>query len=164
MVGPTDAQRGAATCRGLRVVLIDDDPDIHTVVAAMFGRTDGVDLVGSAHDTATGLTMATEQQPHVVLLDLQLGAENGAEVVGPLLRSCPRTMVAAFSALPASGHEDRLRRLGAFAYYPKTSLTALPELIRRDHALFSVALDGEDVLAPATNETTSIRHAPGFAR
>lgn len=147
-MGPA-APTNVPTSRRLRTVLIDDEAHVHTLVRLRLERAGGFELVGTAHDAPTGLKLAAEQRPDVVLLDLQLAGHNGAEFVGPLARRCPTTMVAVFSALPADEHEERLRQLGAFAYYPKDRIMSLPELIRRDHSLFTRALTGDDVLAPA---------------
>lgn len=133
----------------LRVVVIDDDPDVHALVVATLASRGHLEVVGTATNAADGLDVVAAQRPDVVLLDLSLGPHDGATLVGPIVRSSPRTMVAAFSALPRASHEERLKGLGAFAYYPKASLPALPELIERDHQLFARALAGEVVVAPA---------------
>lgn len=148
----TDRPTGAALDGAdvARVVLVDDDADVHTLVRAVIGRAGGrLSLEGTAFDAATAMAMVAEKQPDAVLVDLQLGGDRGADLVGPLLQVCPTTMVAAFSALPASEHEAELRRLGAFAYYPKEDIADLPWMLLRDYALFRRALAGEDVLAPA---------------
>lgn len=134
----------------LRLVLLDDDPDLHLLLRTILGRASGVSIIPTSTDTASALATAVDEQPDVVLLDLNLAGDvSGADLVGPLVRLCPRTMVAAFSSLPAREHEDRLRRLGAFAYYPKDELATLPHVVRRDHQLFRRALAGDEVVAPA---------------
>ena len=133
----------------LRVVVIDDSDDLRHLIRRRLELEGGFEVVGDAADGTTGLAVAEEAQPDVVLLDLMLGHEDGAELVGPLMRSCPRTMIAAFSALAPESEEARLRRLGAFSYYPKEASESLAAWIREDHEGFVRALAGEDVVAPS---------------
>lgn len=133
----------------LRVVVIDDSSDLRHVVRRRLELEGGFEVVAEAADVASGLAAAEEAQPDVVLLDLMLGHEDGAELVGPLMRSCPRTMIAAFSALAPETEEERLRRLGAFSYYPKEAGESLATWIQEDHDAFVRALQGEDVVAPS---------------
>lgn len=133
----------------LRVVVIDDSSDLRYLIRRRLEATEGFDVVGEAADGETGLAVAEEAQPDVVLLDLMLGHEDGAELVGPLMRSCPRTMIAAFTALAPESEEARLRRLGAFTYYPKEASESLVAWIQEDHEAFERALGGEDVVAPS---------------
>lgn len=133
----------------LRLVVIDDNDDLRFLVRRRLERDGGFRVVGDAADGETGLEIATETQPDVVLLDLVLGLEDGAELVGPLMRACPRTMIAVLSALSPDAQEDRLRGLGAFSYYPKDASDSLPAWLREDHETFLRALAGEDVVAPS---------------
>ncbi|MBW3659029.1 MAG: response regulator [Actinobacteria bacterium] len=133
----------------LRVVVIDDSSDLRLLVRRRLEVEGGFEVVAEAGDAESGLAAAEAAQPDVVLLDLMLGHEDGAELVGPLMRSCPRTMIAAFSALAPETEEERLRRLGAFSYYPKEASESLAAWIREDHASFVRALAGEDVVAPS---------------
>lgn len=146
----------------IQVVLIDDDRDVQLLVELAFSRADGLELVGQAHGAAVGIATVLEAQPDVVLLDLHLGTDWGGDLVGPLLRGCPRAMVSVFSSMPAAEHEEALRHLGAFAYYPKDRLQLLPELIRRDYELFCRALDGSSVVAPGTDtaQPTTLTEGP----
>lgn len=133
----------------LRVVVIDDNSDLRLLVRRKLEQQGDFEVVGEAADGTTGLAVVEDAQPDVVLLDLMLGHEDGAELVGPLMRCCPRTMIAAFSALAPESEESRLRRLGAFSYYPKEASESLAGWLREDHESFVRALAGEDVVAPS---------------
>jgi DNA-binding NarL/FixJ family response regulator len=133
----------------LRLVVVDDNDDLRFLVRRRLERDGGYAIVGEAADGSRGLEIAVQAQPDVVLLDLVLGLEDGAELVGPLMRACPRTMIAVLSALAPDAQEGRLRALGAFSYYPKEESDSLPTWIREDHATFQRAIAGEDVVAPS---------------
>lgn len=133
----------------LRVVLVDDEASARLTARAVLDRAGGFTVVAEAHDGPSCVAAVQAHGPDIVLLDLLLASLDGAALVGPILRACPTAMVSVFSGLPAVRHRERLRSLGAFSYYEKTEITALPLLLRADHDAFLRALSGEDVVAPA---------------
>lgn len=133
----------------IRVLVVDDDPDVRFVLRTALGLRDGWEVVGEARDGSEVLDVAERTRPDVVILDLAMETP-GDVVVSSLIRSFPECMVTVFSALPAANHKERLLRLGAFSYIEKGQLSALPRLLEADYAEFRRALDGEDVLAPWT--------------
>jgi two-component system nitrate/nitrite response regulator NarL len=152
-----DRPRTATATDGgrLRVVLVDDEPDVHLLVRRRLERSGGFEVVGVARDGTSALGAVDRLQPDVVLLDLDLGGEDGTDLIGPCMCRCPYAMVAALTALPAAEHEGTTRRLGAFSFYEKGQLARLPDHIRRDHALFARALAGRHVVAPAAQHAGS---------
>ncbi len=72
-----------------RVLVVEDDPAIGRVLRR--GLTERGDVVMLANDGATGLSMALQEQPELVLLDLGLPDLSGLEVL---------TMLRAVSQVP----------------------------------------------------------------
>lgn len=130
------------------VVVVDDEPALLEIISITLG-TGPFEVVGRAKDGDEALSLAEEHQPDVILLDLILGAERGVDLVAPLMRATPRSMIAALTALPAEAEEAVTLRAGAFVFYEKGMLTSLPGYLQTDLALFRRALAGEDVLAPS---------------
>lgn len=102
-----------------RVLLIDDDRDIHTLVAAML-RPLGVELE-SAFDSASGIALALNNPPELILLDQELPDATGVEVLSRLQRelitaSVPVIMVTGterrdvLTACFAGGASDYIRK------------------------------------------------------
>lgn len=133
----------------ITVLVVDDEPDLRTLISRRLERTGDLAVIGEAGDAATAVELAAAQQPDVVLLDLLLGADRGDEAMGPLLRAAPAAMVAVLTVLPAEHEEEQLRAAGAFVYYEKTMLVDLAAYIRHDLATFQRALRDEPVIAPA---------------
>jgi DNA-binding NarL/FixJ family response regulator len=131
------------------VVVVDDEPALLEIISITLGTAGPFEVVGRAKDGSEALTLADEHQPDVILLDLILGAERGVDLVGPLMRTTPRSMIAALTALPAEAEEASTLRAGAFVFYEKGMLTSLPDYLRTDLGLFRRALAGEDVVAPS---------------
>lgn len=70
---------GDARCR---LLLVDDDPDIHELVAEMLA-SENVDII-SAIDGNQAVEVARRKQPDLMLLDYDLPDANGIEVLGRL--------------------------------------------------------------------------------
>lgn len=131
----------------IRVLIVDDDPDVRLVLRSMLGSRDRWEVVGEAADGSEVLAAASQLHPDIVLLDLAMETPGDA-VVPQLIRQSPACMVTVFSALPASQNRDRLLQLGAFSYLEKGQMRSLPDVLEADYASFLRALDGEDVIAP----------------
>jgi DNA-binding NarL/FixJ family response regulator len=137
----------------LRVVVVDDDVSIRTVVRALLQRSKSATVVAEADGAPEEVAAACEQAPDVVLLDQNLGGRRGTELIGDIVRACPHAMIAIFSGLDPDEEEVSALKAGAFAFYEKSVTTpALPQLLAADHALFVRALEGEDVCAPSAAE------------
>ena len=133
-----------------RVVVVDDDRTIRDVVSLTLRSSGQLQVAGLAADGEEAMRIVEAEQPDVVLLDLMLGAERGTDLIAPLLRSAPRSMIAMMTSVPAELEELNSLRAGAFVYYEKTMLSALARFIAHDLALFQRALQGEDVVAPSS--------------
>lgn len=102
-----------------RVLLIDDDRDIHSLVEAML-RPLGVKLE-SAFDATTGLAYARSNPPELILLDQELPDATGVDVLAqlraePLAENIPVIMVTGterrdvLTACFAGGASDYIRK------------------------------------------------------
>jgi DNA-binding NarL/FixJ family response regulator len=121
----------------MHVLLADD----HTVVREGFRRLieaePDMKVIGEAADGAEAVAKTIRLSPEIVLMDVSMGAANGAEATRRLKISCPAVKVLALTV-----HEDRsyLRELleaGAVGYVLKRA--AAEELIR---AIRAVAAGG----------------------
>ena len=76
-----------------RILLVDDHPlFLDGVRAALTGATD-LEVVGEAHDGGSGIALAAEVAPDVVLMDLNLPDISGVEATARILREAPTTRV-----------------------------------------------------------------------
>lgn len=132
----------------LRVLIVDDEEPLRVLFRRHLEQH-GCEVVAEAAGVDGLVELAAEHEPDVVLLDLRLGPDHGADAIGPLTRALPRTMLAVLTSLDAEDAEDASRRAGAFAYYEKTMLADLTRFLLEDIVTFRRALAGEDVLAPS---------------
>jgi DNA-binding NarL/FixJ family response regulator len=98
----------------MRIVLIDDDPQIRLLVRLYLEMDPAHEVVGEAGDILEAVAVTARQRPQVVVTDLVMGAKEGAE---PLLRelhnAAPEARIVIFSGWDAD------RPAGADAYVLK---------------------------------------------
>jgi len=102
-VAPTGPQRASATAPGGRVLVVDDNVDMATILSTML-RHKGYS-VRTAHTGPEGLGIAQEWTPHIVLLDIGLPGLDGYEVARRL-RILPSTAGMRLIALTGYGQDS----------------------------------------------------------
>jgi len=119
-----------------RVLIVDDKPDIRSIVATRLRIEPPFEVVGEAANGAEAMARVGEVKPHVMILDLQMPVMSGEEVI-PILRSlAPQLRIVVFSAY--AGAE---RRLSA-AEQPDAEIrkgTGLKPLVQELHRLVETA-------------------------
>jgi len=87
----------------LRCLLVDDNPAFLASASRLL-ESQGAEIVGKASTGAEALRLAYALQPDVVLVDVQLGDEDGVELAGRLVPSIPVVLISTHS-------EDELAEL-----------------------------------------------------
>ena len=86
------------TTDAARVLIVDDKPDIRSIVATRLRLEPSLEVVGEAGNGAEAITRVGELKPEVMILDLQMPVMSGEELI-PILRSLsPRLRILVFSA------------------------------------------------------------------
>lgn len=112
----------------VRVLLVDDLPDIRLVMRLLLEADGRAEVVGEAADGADAVRLAGELNPDVVVLDLRMPGMDGVSAL-PLIRdAAPGTVVVALSALPVGPMTDRAVDLGA-TYVRKPDLRRVVNLV-----------------------------------
>lgn len=102
-----------------KVLIIEDNRANMTL--AMFLLKSVGHTVLTAHDAEAGLTLAREEQPALILMDIQLPGMDGLQATA-LLKADPATRaipVIALTALAMKGDEERIRAAGCDGYIAK---------------------------------------------
>ena len=76
-----------------RILIADDHEIVRQGLRAALEPEPDMTVVGEAQSGRQALTLAREQQPDVVLLDVKLGDVDGTEVCARILQVSPRTTV-----------------------------------------------------------------------
>lgn len=119
--------------RTCRVVVVDDDEDVVSLIEAMLDDDPRFQLVGMARDGHEGVVLAARLQPDAVVVDLELQCAEGLDSI-PEVRSCvPGAKIVVFSAFPDPYTLLDVVERGADAYVDKATtwsdlMPALEEL------------------------------------
>jgi DNA-binding NarL/FixJ family response regulator len=108
----------------LRVLLIDDSGEQRAYLLEKLAGDDRLRVIAEAPDGATGLELASQKQPDVVLVDVQLPDMDGFKVTRQILRQCPQARVVVHSAARSRIYAEEAQRAGAVAFLPKRQVTA----------------------------------------
>jgi DNA-binding NarL/FixJ family response regulator len=82
----------------VRILLCDDSAELRSLLrSAIEDRRDDVEIVGEVGDGDTGLRLAAEHQPDVVVLDLEMPGPAPAPLLRALRRLAPRAAIVTFS-------------------------------------------------------------------
>jgi two-component system cell cycle response regulator DivK len=102
-----------------RVLIVEDNPTNMTL--AVFLLQSVGHTVLSATDAQAGLTLAGDEQPNLILMDIQLPGMDGLEATALLKRDdATRAIpVIALTALAMKGDEERIRAAGCDGYIAK---------------------------------------------
>jgi two-component system cell cycle response regulator DivK len=102
-----------------RVLIIEDNP-ANMRLAAFLVQSVGHTVL-SATDAEAGLTMARDEHPDLILMDIQLPGMDGLEATGLLKRgeTTRAIPVIALTALAMKGDEERIRAAGCDGYIAK---------------------------------------------
>lgn len=112
---PSRARKGALECPpnvpGLRILVVDDEPDARALVATLLGGC-GAD-VRTAASAAEGFAVLLDFRPHVLLCDIAMPGEDGYDLIRRIRDLTPeeggRVPAAALTAHARA--EDRRRTL-----------------------------------------------------
>jgi two-component system, cell cycle response regulator DivK len=101
------------------ILVVEDNPANMTL--AVFLLQSAGHTVLSAMDAETGLTLARDEHPHLILMDIQLPGMDGLEATALLKQAdATRTIpVIALTALAMKGDEERIRAAGCDGYIAK---------------------------------------------
>ena len=102
------------------VVIVDDHPSFRASARTLL-ELDGFDVVGEAADGASGVEIAEELEPELVLLDVALPDTNGFEVAERLAGG--RSKVILTSSREQRDLGRRVRSSGALGFVPKDQLS-----------------------------------------
>jgi DNA-binding NarL/FixJ family response regulator len=107
-----------------RSVLIVDDHAGFRAQARELLAVAGYDVVGEAADGASGVRVARDLSPDVVLLDVQLPDVTGFEVLRQIASSPDPPAVILISSRDAADYGRKVARSGARGFITKAELTA----------------------------------------
>ncbi|HEX6472845.1 MAG TPA: response regulator transcription factor [Streptosporangiaceae bacterium] len=117
--------------RPTRVLVVDDHALFADALAARLSREPELAVLPVAPDVRRARALLATERPHVVALDLMLGAESGLDVLDHVRQSCPNTGVVVLTAVSDVDAVVQAIRRGAVGWVPKTaSADLVTEIIK----------------------------------
>ena len=89
--------------------------------STLFEEMPEVTITGESGSLAEAIEMVKQQQPDVILLDINLPDASGLEAVPYILKTSPHTKIIAVSMHNQAAYARQMLELGARAYVTKNS-------------------------------------------
>jgi DNA-binding NarL/FixJ family response regulator len=105
------------------VLIVDDHPGFRAQARALLVAA-GYEVVGEAADGESGMRVARDLSPDVVLLDVQLPDSTGFELVRLIAGETGPPAIILISSRDASDYGRRIQRSGALGFICKADLSA----------------------------------------
>lgn len=98
-------------------LIIDDDAVFCRILKKSLDKLGAA--VAVAHDAATAICQANEWLPDYIILDLNIGQDNGIELIEPLLAVVPQAKILMLTGYASIATAVNAVKLGAYHYLPK---------------------------------------------
>ncbi|MCL4465733.1 MAG: response regulator transcription factor [Chloroflexi bacterium] len=159
------ATMGAGGHSRIRVLVADDHALIREGTRATLQGAGGIEVVGSAGDGETALSLARALRPDVVLLDVRLPDISGIEVAERLRAELPATGILVLTGYEDVSYYRAFIKLGVQGYLRKT--TSAAEVVAAVRAIASggtaiepldqpAGVNGREALSPRELDVLSL--------
>src|SRR5215813_7015119 len=116
----------------IRVLLIDDHVVMRVGLRMLIENQPGIKVVGEATDRGGAIESAAREQPDIILLDLDLGDENGLDMLPELRAAAKGARVIVLTGIRDPAEHRQAVRLGATGMVLKAqALDTLVKAIER---------------------------------
>lgn len=127
----------------VRVLVVDDHRTFAELLSGAL-QAEGMQPVGIAHSAAQAVAMAGELRPDIVVMDIQMGREDGLAATRRIRELIPDAVVAVVTAHRDPDWVVRAAQAGASAFVPKNgSLAEMLDVLNR-------VRPGQMLVAPST--------------
>lgn len=149
----------------IRVLIVDDHQLVSTALGMLIDSQPEMTVVGTATNRAEALALAASKKPNLILLDIDLGKENGLDSLMELREAATEARVLVLTGVKDPETHRRAARLGAVGLVLKEKTAeVLLKAIKKVHQ-GEVWLD-RSMLSSLLNEKTNAHKekAPDEAR
>jgi len=111
--------------KAIKILLVDDHAIIREGLRLLLGNQPRMRIVGEAGNLPNALAAAEREQPDIILLDIDLGAENGLDLLPRLLEVAPNARALILTSATGQETHTRAMRLGAMGLVSKEKVGAV---------------------------------------
>jgi DNA-binding NarL/FixJ family response regulator len=101
------------------VLLVDDHEQFVSVLEAILGGENDIDVVGTAENGEQAVELTHELEPDVVLMDISMPVMDGFEATRRIVSEVPDTRVVMVTGSSADEDRSQARNAGAVGYIQK---------------------------------------------
>lgn len=118
-----------------RILIVDDHPLFREGLQQLLNRDPALSMCGEASDATEAMQRIVELKPHLVVVDISLGAGSGIELIKAIRSVYDDLPILVVSMHDESLYAERSLRAGAMGYVMKhepgkTVITAIHKLLR----------------------------------
>jgi DNA-binding NarL/FixJ family response regulator len=128
----------------IRVLLVDDHPMFRDGLRFALGSVPGIDVVGDADSGISGIAQASQHQPDVVIMDVNMPDLNGIEATRRIVAESPHIGVLVLTMFDEDESVFQAMRAGARGYLLKGAdqedIVRAVQAVARGDAIFGPAL------------------------
>jgi len=128
-----------------KVMLVDDHPMVRAGFRTLIEDIDRFVVIGEAGDIDEAKIQFRQNTPDVVITDIDMGRDNGLDLVRWIKKQRPNALVVIFSVHSSEGLVNEALALGAAAYLLKVAAPAELEIA------LNAVIRGENFLSPAVS-------------
>jgi DNA-binding NarL/FixJ family response regulator len=105
----------------ITVFIVDDHFMVIEGIQSLLQKENDVEVVGHASTSASCLSFLKQQQPDVILMDINLGTESGIDLCKAVKETYPQVMILALSTFNQFSFIDKMLQSGASGYLLKNA-------------------------------------------
>lgn len=105
----------------IKVCLIEDDKTIRESYVYLLDNTEDITIVGNYNNVEDAMKKIADDEPHVLLLDIELPGISGIDALPKLKKLLPNTYILILTVYEQSNHIFRALGTGASGYLTKNS-------------------------------------------
>jgi len=125
----------ATPMQAIRVLLVEDHAVVRAGLRLLIESRRGLVVVGEATNHADALALAAREQPHIILLDLDLGTENGHDLLPRLRTAAEQARVLILTGMrDINAHRQAIRQGALGLVLKEQAPDVLLKAIEKVHA------------------------------
>ncbi len=122
-------------CDDIKIIIVEDDDAVREALHMLINGSEGYECIAACRSAEDALLEISKQQPHVVLMDINLPGMNGIECVVGIKNSWPAIQVMMLTVFDNTDEIFKSLTAGATGYLlkktqPAKLLEAISELVK----------------------------------
>jgi two-component system invasion response regulator UvrY len=118
----------------IRVIIVDDHQMVRQTWKMLLHGTGGIDVIQECASGAEAITAASEMNPDIILMDVNMAPVNGFEATRKILKANPHIKIIGVSVNNQASYAKNMMQLGAKGYVTKNS--SREEMLQAIHEVF----------------------------